>query len=100
MNTRQICFQIADAGLLDEDLTRAIKKHEDFDHNEVVDSLVFMARDSYAAVMGDAEASWQEKRLATGNLVAAFLAALALPKVMPSDGHMKLAPVDDVVFNP
>ena len=83
MTTRQICFQVADAGLLDSDLAHAVKNREDFDPNEVVAALVFTARDAYAAVMGDAGASWQEKRLATSSLVTAFLAALALPKVMP-----------------
>ncbi len=78
MTTQQIAFQIADAGLLDADLTHAIRNHEEFDLAEVVAALVYTARDLYAAVMGDAEASWQEKRLATGNLVTAFLAALSL----------------------
>ena len=78
MNTRQVCFQVADAGLLDADLSRAVKSHEDFDTNGVVAALVFMARDVYAAVKSDPEATWQEKRLATACLVTASLSALVL----------------------
>ena len=80
MNTRQVCFQVADAGLLHADLTRAIKNHEDFDLDQVVDSLIFTSRDLYAATKNDPETKRREMRLATGNLVTAFLSGLALEK--------------------
>jgi hypothetical protein len=78
MNTRQICFQIADAGLLDSDLTRAIKDRKDFDLDAVVKSLVYSARDAFTATKNDPQATWQEKRMATGCLVSTFLSALLL----------------------
>jgi hypothetical protein len=78
MTTQQVCFQMADAGLLGADLTRAIKDRKDFDLDEVVRSLVYTARDAFTAAKNDPQATWQEKRLATGCLVSAFLTALLL----------------------
>ena len=80
MTARQVCFQVADAGLLDADLTRAIRRHEDFDPNEVVAALVFTARDLYAGAKNDSQATVAEKLSATASLVTAFLSALVLAK--------------------
>jgi hypothetical protein len=78
MTTRQIVFQVADAGLLDCDLARAIKDQKDFELDEVVKSLVFSARDAFTAMKNDPQSTWNEKRMATGCLVNAFLSALLL----------------------
>ena len=80
MNARQMCFQIADAGLLDYDLTRAIKNHEEFDPKKVVATLVLTARDVYSAAQNDPGSTWQEKRMATGSLLNTFLTALLLAR--------------------
>lgn len=45
MNTQQVCLQIADAGLLGEEITWSIKNREDFDLNEVVSRSCISARD-------------------------------------------------------
>jgi hypothetical protein len=78
MTTGQVAYQIADAGLLDSALTRSIKDRKDFDLDGVVAALVYSARDAFTATKNDPQATWQEKRMATGCLVSTFLSALLL----------------------
>ena len=65
-------------GLLPDDLATAILAGDMPPVEEIVMALVIGAMDAQAVVVGSAESSWNEKRLARMALAVAFLAAMAI----------------------
>ena len=65
-------------GLLPDELATAILAGDVPPVEEVAMALVIGAMDAQAVVVGSAESSWNEKRLARMALAVAFLSAMAI----------------------